>query len=239
MLTRKQKTHTYLRFNTWRAYILSRWSSFTRVWLEHVNSCAHHFLPLVLVFVLLFFLYKSGSMYFFLLAIVLSILLRYTDSDYPFGIFKLFLLLQENKTMEKIVRLVNLIFRYTDYDSWHKHPQVLMRTHLCHTTNTERQTSYVDLYRDIDKGQLCSKIYDKGDDLHFPVVNLFSWLCTSPPPLVTRCLHAYSKFILFMHIKQISQCGLRESWTYWPLQTFCGRHHDLVKISSVVTDVIL
>ena len=56
-------------------------------------------------------------MYFFLLAIVLSILLRYTDSDYPFGIFKLFLLLQENKTMEKIVRLVNLIFRYTDYDS--------------------------------------------------------------------------------------------------------------------------
>jgi hypothetical protein len=29
----------------------------------------------------------------FLLAIILSVLLRYTDSDYPFGIFKLFLLL--------------------------------------------------------------------------------------------------------------------------------------------------
>jgi hypothetical protein len=28
----------------------------------------------------------------FLLAIVLSALLRYTDSDYPFGIFKLFFL---------------------------------------------------------------------------------------------------------------------------------------------------
>jgi len=27
----------------------------------------------------------------FLLAIVLSVLLRFTDSDYPFGIFKLFL----------------------------------------------------------------------------------------------------------------------------------------------------
>jgi hypothetical protein len=27
----------------------------------------------------------------FLLAIVLSVLLRYTDSDYPFGIFKLFI----------------------------------------------------------------------------------------------------------------------------------------------------
>ena len=31
--------------------------------------------------------------YFFLLTIVLSVLLRYTDSDYPFGIFKLFLLI--------------------------------------------------------------------------------------------------------------------------------------------------
>jgi hypothetical protein len=30
-------------------------------------------------------------LYFFLLAIVLSVLLRYTDSDYPFDIFKLFL----------------------------------------------------------------------------------------------------------------------------------------------------
>jgi hypothetical protein len=30
-------------------------------------------------------------LYFFLLAIVLSVLLRYTDSDCPFGIFKLFL----------------------------------------------------------------------------------------------------------------------------------------------------
>ena len=30
-------------------------------------------------------------LYFFLLAIVFSVLLRYTDSDYPFGIFKLFL----------------------------------------------------------------------------------------------------------------------------------------------------
>jgi hypothetical protein len=30
-------------------------------------------------------------LYFFPLAIVLSVLLRYTDSDYPFGIFKFFL----------------------------------------------------------------------------------------------------------------------------------------------------
>ena len=30
--------------------------------------------------------------FFFLLAIVLSVVLRYTDSDYPFAIFKLFLI---------------------------------------------------------------------------------------------------------------------------------------------------
>ena len=33
----------------------------------------------------------------FLLAIVLSVLLRYTDSDYPFGIFKLFLIIWSSK----------------------------------------------------------------------------------------------------------------------------------------------
>jgi hypothetical protein len=32
----------------------------------------------------------------FLLAIVLSVLLRYTDSDYPFGIFKLFIRIFQN-----------------------------------------------------------------------------------------------------------------------------------------------
>jgi hypothetical protein len=38
-----------------------------------------------------FFSYIMARTSFFLLAIVLSVLLRYTDSDYPFGIFKLFL----------------------------------------------------------------------------------------------------------------------------------------------------
>ena len=35
---------------------------------------------------------RSLFVLFFLLAIVLSVLLRYTVSDYPFGIFKLFFL---------------------------------------------------------------------------------------------------------------------------------------------------
>lgn len=118
-----------------------------------------------------------------------------------------------------------------------KHTQVLVRTHLWHNTSTERQKSYVDLYRDIDKGQLCSKIYDKRDVLHFPVVNLFSWLYTSPPPLVTRCL--CKNVILFKHIKQIIQWGLRKYWTYWQLQTLCGRHHDLVEQHWIIPSQML
>ena len=39
-------------------------------------------------------------LYFFLLVIVLSVLLRYTDSDYPFGIYKLFDIEKLNIHME-------------------------------------------------------------------------------------------------------------------------------------------
>jgi len=52
---------------------------------------------------------------FFLLTIVLSVLLRYTDSDYPFGIFKLFFQIGIfgvyvcfNTLLVKICRLTNL-----------------------------------------------------------------------------------------------------------------------------------
>ena len=54
-------------------------------------------------------------LYFFLLTIVLSVLLRYTDSDYPFGIFKLFFQIGIigvyvcfNTLLVKICRLANL-----------------------------------------------------------------------------------------------------------------------------------
>ena len=39
----------------------------------------------------------------FLLTIVLSVLLRYTDSDYPFGIFKLFLNINTVKKLETVL----------------------------------------------------------------------------------------------------------------------------------------
>jgi hypothetical protein len=49
--------------------------------------------------------------YFFLLTIVLSVLLRYTDSDYPYCIFKLFSLLKEGMNYCKDI---NKYFHLTD-----------------------------------------------------------------------------------------------------------------------------
>ena len=42
-------------------------------------------------------------LYFFLLVNVLSVLLRLTDSDYPFGIFKLFL-------CPEVISFVNVLY---------------------------------------------------------------------------------------------------------------------------------
>jgi hypothetical protein len=49
----------------------------------------------------MFFLIVVCSFVLFLLAIVLYFLLRYTDSDYPFGIFKLFL----RKILDIVIQL--------------------------------------------------------------------------------------------------------------------------------------
>jgi hypothetical protein len=48
---------------------------------------------------------------FFLLAIVLSVLLRYTDSDYPFGIFKLFTLQSRTLPNRKITPAPSEFYR--------------------------------------------------------------------------------------------------------------------------------
>jgi anaerobic C4-dicarboxylate transporter len=42
-------------------------------------------------------------LHFFLVAIVLSVLLRYTDSDYPFSIFKLFLCKNMSNTKQIVI----------------------------------------------------------------------------------------------------------------------------------------
>jgi hypothetical protein len=59
-------------------------------------------------------------LYLFLLAIVLSVLLRYTDSDFPFGIFKLFLDVSDLNILAVLndnVTLCNILMEIITYNS--------------------------------------------------------------------------------------------------------------------------
>jgi len=62
--------------------------------------------------VLVVFVNHCSSFFLFLLAIVLSVLLRFMASDYPFGIFKLFLTIV---TIETIYNTINSYLPYTVY----------------------------------------------------------------------------------------------------------------------------
>ena len=53
----------------------------------------------------------------FLLVIVLSVLHRFTDSDYPFGIFKLFLKLNTQRLSKRSFILKTFLFNVTQYAS--------------------------------------------------------------------------------------------------------------------------
>ena len=73
------------------------------------------------------FVDRCLSFVFFLLTIVLSVLLRYTDSDYPFGIFKLFLQPETRGLMEPVLavqltwstRLPSIIFNLLNWRNCH------------------------------------------------------------------------------------------------------------------------
>ena len=49
------------------------------------------------------------------------------------------------------------------------------------TTDTDRSASYVDLHQEIyNEGRLRTKLYDKRDDLNFPIAN-FLFICSNIP----------------------------------------------------------
>jgi hypothetical protein len=52
-------------------------------------------------------------------------------------------------------------------------------------TDTDRSASYLDIHLEIDsEGPLRTKLYDKRDDFHFPIVN-FLFICSN----ITADLH--------------------------------------------------
>ena len=80
------------------------------------------------------------------------------------------------------------------------------------TTYTDRYVSYLDLHLEIDsEGQLRTKIYDKIDDLNFPVVNL-TFICIN--------IHI-EPMVPFDEVEVItSKIARSPSWLGWPLWNF-------------------
>jgi len=93
----------------------------------------------------------------FCLVIVLSVLLLFTDSDYPFGIFKIFSYM--------LVHVTNQIIK-TEY-SCRLFPLFVLSC-VCFT---------FDLHLEIDsKCRIRTKLNDITDDFNFPIVN-FPFIC--------------------------------------------------------------
>ena len=85
-------------------YVITKWTRRNKTLSEqfqNLMACYRHFY------------YIIGVKQHFILAIALSVLLRYTDSDYPFGIFKLFL-------WAKISRLSEMMRSYQCFTMWIK-----------------------------------------------------------------------------------------------------------------------
>jgi hypothetical protein len=90
---------------------------------------------------------------------------------------------------KKLARSFNFMFRYIDdvlslYNSRFGDfvdGIYLIELEIKDTTDTDRSASYLDLHLDVDsEGRLRTKLYDKRDDINFPIVN-FSFICSNIP----------------------------------------------------------
>ena len=120
------------------------------------------------------------------------------------------------------------------------------------TTDTDRSASYLDLHLEIDsEGRLRTKLYDKRDDLNFPIVNL-PFICSNIPAApahevyisqlirYSRSCDSYQYFLdreLLLTRKLLNQ-GFLLVKLKSSLRKFYGRHHDLVDYYgiSVIND---
>ena len=111
------------------------------------------------------------------------------------------------------------------------------------TTDTYRSASYLDLHLEIDsEGRMRTKLYDKRDDLNFPIVN-FSLICSNIPAAPAygvyiyqfmRCC-SYQDFLdrgLLLTRKLLNQGFLLVKWKS-SLRKFYGRHHDFVDLYGI------
>ena len=110
------------------------------------------------------------------------------------------------------------------------------------TTYIDRSASYLDLHFEIDsEGRLRTNLYEKLDDLHFPIANFpfkcsniseapAYWVCISTLILYSRASGSYQDFCdrgLLLTRKLLDQSFLLVKLKPL-LRKFYGRHHDLV-----------
>jgi hypothetical protein len=114
------------------------------------------------------------------------------------------------------------------------------------TTDMDRSASYLDLHLEIDsEGWLRTKLYDKRDDLNFPIVN-FPFICSNIPAApaygvyisqlirYSRACGSYQDFLnigLLLTRKLLNQ-GFLLVKLKSSLGKFYSRHHDLVNLTE-------
>ena len=107
------------------------------------------------------------------------------EADFIQGLLK--------KNEKKLARSFNFTFRYkvdvlSLIKSWFG--DVVDRIYpieleIKDTTDTDRSASYLDLHLEMDsENRLRTKLYDKRDDLNFPIVN-FPFICSNIPAAPT------------------------------------------------------
>ena len=122
------------------------------------------------------------------------------------------------------------------------------------TTETVASSSYLDWYLYIDNGTLTTRLYDKRDDINFPIVN-FPFLSSNIPSApaygvyvlqLIRYTRACSNYQDFMERGKVLTTRLfsqgykkKQKKLVATLKKFYGRHHDLVNPYNVVVSRIV
>ena len=125
------------------------------------------------------------------------------------------------------------------------------------TTDTKRSALYLDLHLEIDsEGRLRTKIYYKGDDFNFPIVN-FPFICSNIPAAsayglyisqlirYSRACGSYQDFLGrgFLLTRRLLNQGFLFVKLKSSLRKLYGHHHDCfdsygISVSQITLDMI-
>ena len=116
------------------------------------------------------------------------------------------------------------------------------------TTDTASSASFLDIYLEFDdSGQLSTKIYDKGDDFNFKIIN-FPNICSNIPvspaygvyisPLIRSYYSDFLKRHLYLRSRLLDQ-GYNKIRLNRSLKKFIFRYKDIVEIYYVSAETMV